>query len=77
MMQGLAKSDSVVVEKPANNAGAPVAEWVEPRVGTKVGTKASAGSPRTRRTQSRDAKEEVRSGRRWITSTSTRSERRS
>ncbi len=50
MMNGLEKSDSVVVAvKPANKAGQPAAEWVEPR----TGTKGNAGQPRTRRTQSR------------------------
>jgi len=50
MMNGLEKSDSVVVAvKPANKAGEPAAEWVEPR----TGTKGNAGQPRTRRTQSR------------------------
>ena len=50
MMNGLEKSDSVeVAVKPANKAGKPAAEWVEPRTGTKGNT----GQPRTRRTQSR------------------------
>jgi len=50
MMHGLEKSDlAVVAMKPANNAGPPVAEWVEPR----AGTKGNADPPRTRRTQSR------------------------
>ena len=50
MMNGLEKSDSVVVAvKPANKAGQPAAERVEPR----TGTKGNAGQPRTRRTQSR------------------------
>ena len=50
MMNGPEKSDSVVVAvKPANKAGPPVAEWVEPRTGTKGNT----GQPHTRRTQSR------------------------
>jgi len=50
MMNGLEKSDSAVVAtKPANKAGRPAAEWVEPRAGTKGNT----GQPRTRRTQSR------------------------
>jgi RNA-directed DNA polymerase len=50
MMHGLEKSDPVVVAtKPANKAGPPAAEWVEPRAGTKGNT----GQPRTRRTQSR------------------------
>jgi RNA-directed DNA polymerase len=52
MMHGLEKSDSAVVAmKPANNAGSPAAERVEPR----AGTKGNADSPRTRRTQSRDS----------------------
>ncbi|MBK6850948.1 MAG: group II intron reverse transcriptase/maturase [Burkholderiales bacterium] len=52
MMHGLEKSDLVVVAmKPANNAGSPAAEWVEPR----AGTKGNADPPRTRRTQSRDS----------------------
>ena len=50
MMHGLEKSDlAVVAMKPANKAGAPAAEWVEPR----AGTKGNADPPRTRRTQSR------------------------
>ncbi len=50
MMHGLEKSDSAVVAmKPANKAGSPAAEWVEPR----AGTKGNADPPRTRRTQSR------------------------
>lgn len=50
MMHGLEKSDPVVVAmKPANNADASAAEWVEPR----TGTKGNADQPRTRRTQSR------------------------
>src|SRR4051794_10599720 len=50
MMHGLEKSDpSVVAVKPANKTGNPVAEWVEPRDGTKGNT----NQPRTRRTQSR------------------------
>ena len=51
-MNGLEKSDSAVVAvKPANKAApmAAVAEWVEPRAGTKGNTE----QPRTRRTQSR------------------------
>jgi RNA-directed DNA polymerase len=52
MMNGPEKSDSVIVAvKPANKAGKPVAEWVEPRTGTKGNT----GQPHTRRTQSRDS----------------------
>ena len=50
MMNGLEKSDpAIVAMKPANKAGQPAAEWVEPRAGTKGNT----GQPRTRRTQSR------------------------
>lgn len=50
MMYGPEKSDpSIVAVKPANKAGKPVAEWVEPR----DGTKGSTNQPRTRRTQSR------------------------
>ena len=50
MMHGSEKSDpSVVAVKPANKAGQPVAERVEPRGGTKGNT----AQPRTRRTQSR------------------------
>jgi RNA-directed DNA polymerase len=52
MMHGLEKSDlAVVATKPANNAGSPAAEWVEPR----AGTKGNADPPRTRRTQNRDS----------------------
>ena len=52
MMHGLEKSDlAIVAMKPANKAGAPAAEWVEPR----AGTKGNADQPRTRRTQSRDS----------------------
>ena len=52
MMNGPEKSDSVIVaKKPANKAGAPVAERVERR----AGTKGNAGQPRTRRTQSRSS----------------------
>jgi RNA-directed DNA polymerase len=52
MMHGREKSDSAVVAvKPANNAGRPAAEWVEPR----AGTKGNAGHPRTWRTQSRES----------------------
>lgn len=52
MMHGREKSDSAIVAvKPANNAGRPVAEWVEPR----AGTKGNAGHPRTWRTQSRES----------------------
>ncbi len=50
MMHGPEKSDlAVVAMKPANNAGSPAAQWVEPR----AGTKGNADPPRTRRTQSR------------------------
>ena len=50
MMHGLEKSDlAIVATKPANKAGRPAAEWVEPRAGTKGNT----GQPHTRRTQSR------------------------
>ncbi len=50
MMHGLEKSDlAVVATKPANNAGSPAAERMEP----KAGTKGNADPPRTRRTQSR------------------------
>lgn len=50
MMNGPEKSDSAIVaEKPANKAGQPVAEWAEPRAGTKGNTI----QPHTRRTQSR------------------------
>jgi RNA-directed DNA polymerase len=50
MMNGPEKSDSAIVAmKPANKAGRPVAEWAEPRAGTKGNT----GQPHTRRTQSR------------------------
>src|SRR6478735_6004265 len=49
-MNGPEKSDSAIVAmKPANKAGQPAAEWVEPRAGTKGNT----GQPHTRRTQSR------------------------
>ena len=52
MTHGLEKSDSVVVAmKPANNAGTPAAEWVEPR----TGTKGNAEDSRTRRTQGRES----------------------
>jgi len=50
MMNGPEKSDSAIVAmKPANKAGRPAAEWVEPRAGTEGNT----GQPHTRRTQSR------------------------
>ena len=52
MMNGPEKSDSAIVAvKPANKAGSPVAERVEPRAGTEGNT----GQPHTRRTQSRDS----------------------
>ncbi len=52
MMNRPEKSDSVVVAvKPANKAGQPAAEWVEPRTETKGNT----DQPRTRRTQSRES----------------------
>jgi RNA-directed DNA polymerase len=50
MMYGLEKSDpAIVAKKPANKAGQPAAERVEPRAGTEGNT----GQSRTRRTQSR------------------------
>jgi RNA-directed DNA polymerase len=50
MMNGREKSDSAIVAtKPANNAGKPAAEWVEPRAGTKGNT----GQSHTRRAQNR------------------------
>ncbi len=50
MMHGPEKSGlAIVAMKPANKAGQPAAEWVEPRAGTEGNT----GQPRTRRTQSR------------------------
>ena len=50
MMNGPEKSDSAIVaKKPANKAGAPAAERVERR----AGTKGNAGQPRTHRTQRR------------------------
>lgn len=50
MMHGLEKSDlAIVAMKPANKAGRPAAEWVEPRAGTEGNT----GQSHTRRTQSR------------------------
>ena len=52
MMNELEKSDSAIVAvKPANKAGQPAAEWVEPRAGTKGNT----GQPHTRRTQRRSS----------------------
>ena len=50
MMHRLEKSDSAIrATKPTNNAGQPVAEWVEQR----AGTEGNAGQPRTQRTQRR------------------------
>jgi RNA-directed DNA polymerase len=50
MMNEPEKSDSAIVaKKPANKAASAVAEWVEPRAGTKGNT----GQPRTQRTQRR------------------------
>ena len=50
MMNGLEKSDpAIVAMKPANKAGRPAAEWVEPRAGAEGNT----GQSHTRRTQSR------------------------
>ena len=50
MMHGLEKSDPAIkAMKPANKAGEPAAEWVEPRAGTKGNT----GQPHTRRAQDR------------------------
>jgi group II intron reverse transcriptase/maturase len=50
MMNGLEKSDlAVVATKPANKAGKPAAERVEPR----AGTKGNMGQPHTRPTQRR------------------------
>ena len=50
MMHGMEKSDlAIVAMKPANKAGKPAAEWVEPRARTEGNT----GQPHTRRTQSR------------------------
>ena len=50
MMNGPEKSDSAIVDmKPANKAGRPAAERVEPR----AGTKGNAGQPHTQRTQGR------------------------
>ena len=52
MMNGPEKSDSAIVaKKPANKAGAPAAERVERR----AGTKGNVCQPRTRRTQSRSS----------------------
>lgn len=50
MMNGLEKSDlAIVATKPANKAGQPAAEWVEPRAGTEGNT----DQPRTHRAQNR------------------------
>jgi len=50
MMNGLEKSDpAAVAMKPANKAGRPAAQWVEPR----AGAEGNAGQSNTRRTQSR------------------------
>ena len=50
MMNGREKSDSAIVAmKPANKAGKPAAEWVEPRAGTKGNTDQQS----TRRAQNR------------------------
>jgi RNA-directed DNA polymerase len=50
MMYGREKSDSAIVAtKPANNAGKPAAEWVEPR----AGTKGNANQTHTCRAQNR------------------------
>jgi RNA-directed DNA polymerase len=52
VMHGREKSDSAIVAmKPANNAGQPVAEWVERR----VETEGNMVEPRTRRTPSRES----------------------
>jgi RNA-directed DNA polymerase len=52
MMNGREKSDSAVVAtKPANKAGKPAAEWVEPRAGTKGNT----GQTNTCRAQDRES----------------------
>ena len=52
MMNGLEKSDpAVVAMRPANKAGRPAAEWVEPRAGAEE----NAGQSHTRRTQSRSS----------------------
>ena len=51
-MNGPEKSDSAIVAmKPANKAGQPVAEWVEPRAGAKGNT----GQPHTYRAQDRES----------------------
>jgi RNA-directed DNA polymerase len=50
MMNGREKSDSAILaRKPANNAGKPAAERVEPR----AGTKGNADQSHTRRAQNR------------------------
>ena len=50
MTHELEKSDpAIVAVKPANKAGQPAAEWVEPRAGTEGNT----GQPRTQRAQNR------------------------
>ena len=50
MMNGLEKSDlAIVAGKPANKGARALAEWAEPRAGTKGNT----DQARTRRTQSR------------------------
>ena len=52
MKHGREKSDSAIVAmKPANKAGQPAAEWVEPRAGAEGNTV----EPRTRRTPSRES----------------------
>jgi RNA-directed DNA polymerase len=52
MMHGPEKSDlAIVATKPANKAGQPAAERVEPR----ARTEGNMGQPHTRRTQSRDS----------------------
>lgn len=52
MMYGREKSDSaIVVKKPANKAGMPAAEWVEPR----AETKRNAVQQRMRRAQNRES----------------------
>jgi hypothetical protein len=51
VMHGREKSDSAIVAmKPANNAGQPAAEWVEPR----AEAEGNMVAPRTRRTLSRE-----------------------
>ena len=52
MMYGREKSDpAIVATKPANNAGRPAAEWVEPR----AGTEGNANQTHTRRAQNRES----------------------